>query len=103
MSDETVESRLEARARGFWRGVFSEQDGTPSSSRVLGAVFCVAAVVWVSLIVVAHIRAHYDPILPDLGGLGFFIGVPYGINKSSDAVAKVVSVFRTNVGDSEHK
>lgn len=110
MSDEpTPEVRgpipgpLEARARGFWRGVFSEVDGTPSSSRVLGATFGILALVWVSLIVWAHIHSHYEPMLPDLGGLAVFISTPYGINKGSDAIVKAVSIFKTNVTDNEHR
>lgn len=110
MSDEQqeIDTQLDELKRGgFWRwaaGAFSESGpGSPSASRTLAGVFGAASIVWISMIVHAHIRNHYEPILPDMGGLALFVSTLYGINKGSDVVGKVVSVFRTNVGDSEHK
>lgn len=97
------DNRFNITGKRFWRGAFSEADGTPSSSRILSAFLTVMASGWVSLIVWAHIKHPYEPILPDLAGLAFFIGVPYGINKGNDAIGKIVSVYRTNVNGDEKK
>lgn len=98
MADE----RFRLSGKSFLQGFFCEADGTPSSSRLLSAVFGVASIVWVSLIVWAHIHHPYEPILPDLTGLAIFIGVPYGINKGSDMVVKGVSVFKTNINGQDN-
>lgn len=91
------DERFQVEGRRFWRGCFSEVDGTPSSSRVLSAFLTIMGAAWVTVIVIAHVRHPYEPILPDLAGLAMFIGVPYGINKGSDMIGKVVSVYKTNV------
>ena len=65
---------------GFWRGVFSEIDGTPSFSRVATAVIVAFAMGWVT----ALVRSNHQ--LPDFGGLVLFIGALYGVNKFSGAV-----------------
>jgi hypothetical protein len=65
----------------FWRGVFSEMDGTPSFSRVATAVIVAFAMGWVT----ALVRANHQ--LPDFGGLVLLIGALYGVNRFSSAVA----------------
>lgn len=64
----------------FWRGVFSEADGTPSFSRVATAVIVGFAMGWVT----ALVRVNHQ--LPDFGGLVLLIGSLYGVNKFSTAV-----------------
>ena len=64
----------------FWRGVFSEPDGTPSFSRVATAVIVGFAVGWVT----ALVRTNHQ--LPDFGGLVLLIGALYGVNKFAGAV-----------------
>lgn len=66
---------------GFWRGVFSESDGTPSFSRVATAVIVGFAMGWIT----ALVRVNHQ--LPDFGGLVLLIGTLYGVNKVSAAVA----------------
>lgn len=66
--------------KSFWRGVFSESDGTPSFARIAtGFVLCFACG-WVTAIV-----AHKFE-LPDFMGLVAFIGVLYGLNKAKEAI-----------------
>jgi hypothetical protein len=65
----------------FWRGVFSESDGTPSFSRVATAVIVAFAMGWVT----ALVRMNHQ--LPDFGGLVPLIGTLYGVNKVAGAVA----------------
>ena len=67
---------------GFWRGVFSEADGTPSLSRVGTAVLIGFACGWVTSIV------KHSFTLPEFGGLTLFIGAVYGINKLSAGLKK---------------
>ncbi len=64
----------------FWRGVFSESDGTPSFSRVATAVIVAFAMGWVT----ALVRANHQ--LPEFGGLVLLIGTLYGVNKVSGAI-----------------
>jgi hypothetical protein len=64
----------------FWRGVFSDGE-SPSSSRVIMALFAVAAVVWVSIIV------RRSGQLPGLWDLALFVCSPYLVNKGSATVA----------------
>ena len=64
----------------FWRGVFSEADGTPSFSRVATAVIVAFAVGWVT----ALVRTNHQ--LPDFGGLVLLIGALYGVNRAAWAM-----------------
>ena len=64
----------------FWRGVFSEPDGSPSFSRVATAVLLAFACGWVTAIVVKHYA------LPDFTSLVMFVGVLYGINRGATAI-----------------
>jgi len=64
----------------FWRGVFSESDGTPSFSRVATAVIVGFSMGWVT----ALVRMNHQ--LPDFGGLVLLIGALYGVNKFSGAI-----------------
>ena len=65
---------------GFWRGVFSEPDGTPSFSRVATAVIVAFTMGWVT----ALVRVNHQ--LPEFGGLVLLIGALYGVNKVSAAM-----------------
>lgn len=64
------------------RSVFSERDGTGSSSRTLCGLIVVAAIAWVSVYVWVHKAL---PAPADLEGLGGFIwkvcGALYGLNQ----------------------
>jgi hypothetical protein len=74
--------------------IFSEPTGTLSWGRIASSVALVAAVAWVTrLVLVTH-------ALPDLSGItGFVIG-PYGVNK----VATAMQSFSNNpVGKTEEK
>lgn len=66
----------------FWRGVFSETDGTPSFSRIATAVFVAFSVGWITALVE---RTHS---LPDFAGLSCFVGTLYGVNKISNAFGR---------------
>lgn len=66
--------------QNFWRGVFSETDGTPSFSRVATAVIVGFAMGWITSLV----RMNHQ--LPDFGGLVLLIGTLYGVNKFSGAL-----------------
>lgn len=60
---------------GFWRGVFSESDGTPSSSRVFTGMLVSFACGWVTNLVC------HNHLLPDFAGLSLFVGSLYGVNR----------------------
>jgi hypothetical protein len=61
--------------QNFWKGVFSEPDGTPSFSRVAtGFLVCFAAG-WVT-----HLVWH-NHALPEFAGLALFIGTLYSANQ----------------------
>ena len=66
----------------FWRGVFSESDGTPSFSRVATAVIVGFSMGWITALV------RMNRQLPDFGGLVLLIGVLYGVNKAAGAVGR---------------
>jgi hypothetical protein len=66
-------SRMNAGAREFWVGVFSDS-GTPSWSRVASGLIVLLGVIWVSFLV------FVNHALPDMSGLALLIGVPYGLN-----------------------
>lgn len=66
---------------GFWRGVFSEADGTPSSSRIFTALLVAFSLGWVT-----HLVWH-DNALPDFAGLALFVGTLYGTNKVAGALS----------------
>jgi len=66
----------------FWRGVFSEADGTPSFSRIATAVFVAFAVGWIASLV------KQNHSLPDFAGLSCFVGTLYGVNKLSNAIGR---------------
>lgn len=69
-------------ASPFWRGVFSEADGTPSFSRIATGVVVAFAVGWVTELV------RFSHALPDFAGLSCFIGTLYGVNKISNAFGR---------------
>ena len=68
--------------RRFWRGVFSESDGTPSFARIATAVVVAFAVGWTTSLV------RLNHALPDFAGLSCFIGTLYGVNKISGAIGR---------------
>ena len=63
---------------GFWKGVFSESDGTPSASRVLTAL-----TVLTSCAAFGHVvyHTHAIPDVTIMTGLGGFSVAPYSINQ----------------------
>jgi hypothetical protein len=69
-------------AARFWRGVFSESDGSPSFSRIATAVVVAFAVGWTSELV------RLNHALPDFGGMTCFVGTLYGVNKLSAALGR---------------
>lgn len=72
---------------GFWRGVFSESDGTPSFSRVATSVIVGFACFWITYLVVKN---HG---FPEFMGVGGFVTVLYGTNKLSGALSSVAGIF----------
>ena len=66
----------------FWRGVFSEADGSPSFSRVATAVAVAFAVGWTTALV------RQNHALPDFGGMTCFVGTLYGVNKLASAFGR---------------
>ncbi len=69
-------------ASGFWRGVFSEADGSPSFSRIATAVAVAFAVGWTTALV------RQNHALPDFGGMTCFVGTLYGVNKLASAFGR---------------
>lgn len=67
--------------RGFMRGIYSEQDATPSSSRWHTGVVLYFACFWISYLV---IKNH---ALPDFGGLALFVGVVAGLTYGANQLA----------------
>jgi len=63
----------------FWKWIFCESDGTPSSSRVFTAVLVAFACGWVTRVVVK------SNTLPEFGGLAVFVSCLYGFNRASAA------------------
>jgi len=61
----------------FWKGVFSEADGTPSFSRVATGLLVAFVCGWVT-----HLVWHNNA-LPDFAGIALLIGTLYGLNKFS--------------------
>jgi hypothetical protein len=59
---------------GFWRGVFSESDGTPSFARVGTGVIVGFACFWVTYLVMKN---HG---FPEFAGVSSFVTVLYGAN-----------------------
>jgi len=80
--------------RPFWKGAFSESDGTGSTSRILSTIIVVAALTWVT-IVVLHTKA-----IPELGSVAAFVssavGVLYGVNKISTKTSDTI-IQKTNI------
>ena len=86
----------------FIKSVFSEPDGTGSSSRVLTFILATvaSAVLWV---ITGHIIKITDaailtawltslPII--IGALVLFFTAPYGVNKGSGSVTDIVSIIK---------
>ncbi len=65
----------------FWRGVFSEPEGTPSVTRVLTALITSFALGWVTAIVVTHLHRKYEPVFPDFAGLVMLVAALYSANR----------------------
>ena len=68
------------------RELFSEPTGTLSWGRVASAVSLLAAIAWVTkVLLVSH-------VIPELSGITTFVLAPYGANK----VATAVQAFSSN-------
>jgi hypothetical protein len=66
----------------FLKSVFSEPTGEGSCARVLSAVFAVAAIAWVT-----HVVIHTHAI-PPLTDITVWISAPYAVNKVTTAAGK---------------
>jgi hypothetical protein len=73
--------------KSFISRMLSESDGTPSSARVSMMLFVLAAIGWVTYLVVTN---H---ALPDFAGLALLIGTPYAINKAQQAAGAVATLI----------
>ena len=71
----------------FWREVFSEPgpDGTGSASRVTMFMFALAAVAWITYVL---IKTHS---VPDLLNIAAFVLSPYGVNRVSGILENLKS------------
>lgn len=69
----------------FWRSVFSESDGTGSSSRVISAFLAVMTAVWISYVV---FHEHHLPDAVTAGGLAALSTSHYVANKFAGAFGK---------------
>lgn len=73
-------------SKSFWRGAFSDPDGTPSFARVASGVVVVAAVSWVTAVIVMQ---HS---LPTFEGVSAFLVAAlaslYGTNKITSIFEK---------------
>jgi hypothetical protein len=87
---------------GFWRGVFSESDGSPSSSRVAMMWRCLADIAVVILYVIAITHASVDrlalllsafPVI--LAALSLWTVAPYGANKGAGAVSDAAQTLQS--------
>lgn len=77
--------------KSFWKGLLRESDGTPSSSRFLAAATVLAALGWITFIVVKTVA------IPTLGPIGSFIvdvtlGL-YGVNNLTALGKGAISAF----------
>lgn len=63
--------------RGFWRGVFSDPDGTPSTSRVATLLLVLTGCFAVAFLTVVN---HALPPAVELAALGLFVTVLYATN-----------------------
>lgn len=76
--------------KGFLRGVFSEADGTPSSSRIFTGIGVGFACGWVTAIV------RHSFTLPDFMGLTIFISSLYGLNAGKNALSDYIQSRKQN-------
>jgi hypothetical protein len=74
--------------KDFLLKAFSEEDGSPSSARVLSAIAMLFTIIWSSAIIVTHLVRHFEPVLPDFSGLALLVGTPYAINKTTDIIGR---------------
>lgn len=105
MTDEIHTAITDASAppaRGFWRSVFSETDGTGSSSRLLTAALSLGSLGALITIVVHLIRLH-DPsqlslwlasVPALLSSLTLFSVSPYTANKVTGSIGDVFNSLR---------
>lgn len=86
----------------FLKGVYSESDGTPSSSRILSLILALVAS-FVLIVVTLHIIKIQDlsiltvwlsslPLL--ISSLVLFFTAPYGVNKGSGSISDLLSLFK---------
>jgi hypothetical protein len=82
MADTLVKELPGTTPHGKWIfGIFSEADGTASFGRVGSFIALVVAIAWVSYLV------YHNHMLPGLGDTSLFIGTPYALNKTAQAVS----------------
>lgn len=75
--------------KAFIKGALSEDDGLPSCSRLLSIFFAAFGIVWASAVVAAHIYHKVEPVIPDLTGVGYLVGLPYGLNLAHSAATQI--------------
>lgn len=66
---------------GFFRGLYSERDGTPSSARWHAGVVIYFACVWVTYIVIKTCK------LPEFVGIALFVGTVAGLTYGANQFA----------------
>lgn len=71
--------------KGFIRGVFSESDGTPSSTRIYTGFAVAAALYWITYLV------RKNASLPDFMGVSLFIGTLYGLNAGKNIFSDYIN------------
>ncbi len=85
----------------FVRGVFSESDGTPSSTRLLMATFS-AFSSYIIFIIVRHLLTIKDPAILALWLTSFpgivivlvgLISTPYTVNKGASTLGDILSAL----------
>jgi hypothetical protein len=69
---------------GFWRGVFSEADGTPSSSRIFTGLAVAFSMGWITHVVVHN---HALPDTTTFFGVAMFISALYGLNAAKSVLS----------------
>jgi hypothetical protein len=91
--------------KSFWKGAFSEPDGTGSASRILSAIVVVFGLSWITITIVHNILALKSAAMtiPELGTVSAFVsavvGVLYGTNKVFSKLSDTVSNITVNKKD----
>lgn len=82
MTENSISPIPQPSSPSFVRGMFLDDDGAPSFSRVASGISLVCSVIWVTSLVIA---THQ---LPDLTGLSLYISAFYGANRVAAAFSR---------------